>query len=97
MTRFVLSTRRVVPLVRTDEYLQAWERIRALAEAVGGRAWLFRAVQRDDQFIEFVEGAPDSVLRAPELVSAREALEAEFGYGVAEEWEEAPVQVEEER
>jgi hypothetical protein len=97
MIRFVLSTRRVVPLDRTDEYLQAWERIRAQADAVGGRAWLFRAVQRDDQFIEFLEGAPDTVLHSPALVSAREALEAEFGFGVAEEWEEAPAYVEEER
>jgi len=85
--RLLLSTRRTVPLDRYDEYLEAWARIRSAAEELGAHAWLFRARDRDDEFLEFIEfgRAPDA-LQHGDLADARRALEESFGHGSTEEW-----------
>jgi hypothetical protein len=89
--RRLLSTRRIIPLDRLDEYLAAWARLREAFVAAGGRAWLFRAGARQDHFIEFLEfGGREDILERDNIVEAREVLDEEFGEGQVEEWEEAP-------
>ena len=95
MTRRLLSTRRLVPLDRLDDYLADWDRVRAAAEAAGGRAWLFRGARHEDQFLEFIEwGDAGDDDHAPlperaEVEAARVHLDHAFGAGHADEWEEA--------
>jgi len=86
--RRLLSTRRVVPLDRLDEYTAAWEAVQQAARDAGARAWLFRARERQDHFIEFIEHSEaPGALEAGELQLARARLEEEFGPGETEEWE----------
>lgn len=90
--RRLISTRRLVPLDQLDEYFAGWQRVRGAFAAAGGRAWLFRAVNRQDHFIEFLEfGDRPEILDLAEVVDGREALAEEFGEGQPEEWEEAPL------
>ncbi len=86
--RLLVSTRRVVPLDRLDEYTAAWDSVQRVARDSGARAWLFRARERQDHFIEFIEhsDAP-GVLESAELRRARASLEEQFGAGETEEWE----------
>lgn len=88
MTRRLLSTRRVIPLDRLDEYIAAWNEVERAAKQGGARAWLFRAPERQDHFLEFIEfgGAPD-LLGSEALARSRTALEDQFGAGRTEEWE----------
>lgn len=89
--RRLLSTRRLIPLTQLDEYLDAWATLRSAFTAAGGHAWLFRAANRHDQFIEFLEfGSRPEILEREDVIEAREALDDEFGEGQLEEWEEAP-------
>lgn len=85
--RLLLSTRRTLALDRHDEYLEAWARVRTAAEDAGAHAWLFRARDRDDVFLEFIEfgRAPDALERGA-LADARRALDETFGHGTTEEW-----------
>lgn len=86
--RRLLSTRRVVPLDRLDEYTAAWNVVAQAARDRGARAWLFRALERQDHFIEFIEHADaPGVLESDELRRARASLDEQFGAGEAEEWE----------
>jgi len=86
--RRLLSTRRVVPADRLDEYMAAWESVQRAARDSGARAWLFRAQERHDHFIEFIEyGDAPGALDAGELRRARASLEEWFGPGEPEEWE----------
>ncbi|MGH7554291.1 MAG: hypothetical protein ACREMQ_14890 [Longimicrobiales bacterium] len=94
MTRRLLSTRRLVPLDQLEDYLADWNRVRAAAEAVGGRAWLFRGAGHEDHFIEFIEWGDDpEIMPVPEfddVASARLHLDHAYGKGHADDWEEAP-------
>ncbi|MFO7261404.1 MAG: hypothetical protein DIU52_009620 [bacterium] len=86
--RRLLSTRRVVPADRLDEYATAWERVQRVAREQGARAWLFRLSERHDHFIEFIEyGDAPGALDTDELRRARASLEEQFGPGATEEWE----------
>ena len=86
--RRLLSTRRVVPLDRLDEYTAAWDVVERAAKENGARAGLFRARERQDHFLEFVEyGDAPGVLESEELRRARASLEEQFGAGQAEDWE----------
>jgi hypothetical protein len=87
--RQLRGTRRLVPLYDLDEYLAGWKELQAAFIAAGGRAWIFRAASRQDQFLEFLEARDLATLLAePEIAAALEALEVVFGEGVFEEWEE---------
>lgn len=89
MAHSLLTTRRVVPLDRLEEYIDSWGRVRDLVVGQGGRAWLFRAAAREDSFLEFIEFEErHAVLRTDELQVARESLAEEFGERETEEWEE---------
>lgn len=91
MNRLLLITRRTIPLDRLDDYLAEWQRVRAAAEAAGGRAWLFRGTGRQDHFIEFLEWDEASVPPLPDhedVANARLELDQTFGTGVADKWEE---------
>jgi hypothetical protein len=52
---------------------------------------MFRRVDHQDQFIEFLEwqdGGPASLLDLQAVAAARRDLDAAFGPGHADEWEE---------
>ncbi len=92
LMRQLRGTRRLVPLYDLDEYLAGWKRLQNAFTSAGGRAWIFRAANRQDQFLEFLEAADLAALLAmPEIADALEALEVVFGEGVFEEWEEVPI------
>lgn len=88
--RRLLTTRRHVALDRADDYLIAWETVRAAVERAGGRAWIFRGAAHEDQFMEFVEWSDDAASphTADTVAAARSELDA-FAAGVTEEWEDA--------
>lgn len=93
MTRRLLSTRRIIPLDRLDEYVDGWNALRAAAEAAGGRAWMFRGAAHQDHFIEFLEWRDAGEGPLPERDAVREAivnLDSAFGAGQTDEWEELP-------
>lgn len=91
MSRRLLSTRRLIPLDRLDDYLAGWNAVRAAAEAAGGRAWIFRGADHQDHFMEFVEweeGAGPPLPERAEVATALGDLADRFGAGRASEWEE---------
>ncbi len=92
--RRLLSTRRLIPLDRLEDYLADWQRVRAAAEAAGARAWLFRGTGHEDHFIEFIEwGDQPGVTPVPDfddVAAARLHLDHAFGPGHANDWEELP-------
>ena len=93
MSRRLLSTRRLIPLDRLEEYLAAWNALRAAAEAAGGRAWMFRGAAHQDHFIEFLEWRDDGGEPLPDrtdVLTARNDLDDAFGAGNTGEWEEVP-------
>lgn len=94
MTRRLLSTRRLLPLDRLDEYLRGWSVLLAAVEAAGGRAWMFRGAAHQDHFIEFLEWRDDDggdpLPERADVLDARRNLDDGFGAGHADEWEEAP-------
>jgi hypothetical protein len=93
VSRRLLSTRRLIPLDRLDEYLADWNALRAAAEAAGGRAWMFRGAGHQDHFIEFLEWREDGGEPLPEraqVLTARSNLDDGFGAGNVDEWEEVP-------
>lgn len=87
--RQLRGTRRLVPLYDLDEYLAGWRRLQSAFTTAGGRAWIFRAANREDQFLEFLEARDlTGLLAQPEIAAALEALEVSFGEGAFDEWEE---------
>jgi hypothetical protein len=89
--RQLRGTRRLVPLYDLDEYLAGWNQLQAAVISAGGNAWIFRAADRQDQFLEFLESRDlAGILDRPEIVAALEALDAIVGEGLFEEWEEVP-------
>lgn len=87
--RQLRATRRLVPLYDHEDYIAGWSRLEAAFTAAGGHAWLFRATNRQDLFLEFLEARDlATLLEHPEVAAALEALEVSFGEGVYEEWEE---------
>lgn len=87
--RQLRGTRRLVPLYDLDEYLAGWRRLQTAFTNAGGHAWIFRAANREDQFLEFLESRNlGALLDEPEIAAALEALDVVFGEGVFEEWEE---------
>jgi hypothetical protein len=87
--RLLRCTRRLVPLYDLDEYLAGWKRLQSAFTGAGGHAWIFRAANREDQFLEFLEARNlAALLEEPEIETALEALDVVFGEGVFEEWEE---------
>lgn len=88
--RGLLTTRRVAPLDRTEEYLGLWDRLRDAVDGAGGRAWLFRSTRRQDGYIEFIESTElNALLTRPDVAERRAALGDAFGHGIQDEWEEA--------
>ncbi|HEY8469753.1 MAG TPA: hypothetical protein VIL18_08925 [Longimicrobiales bacterium] len=86
--RRLLSTRRVIPLDRLDEYLALWREVQRAATQAGARAWLFRALERQDHFVEFIEfGDAPGALESADLVRSRAVLDDTFGAGQGDEWE----------
>src|SRR5690625_6156844 len=88
-TRQLRETRRLVPLYYLDDYLAGWRRLYLAVNEAGGRATIFRASEREDQFLEFLES--DDLIRLledPRVAAALEALDISFGEGTREEWEE---------
>lgn len=57
--RRLRTTRRIVPLDTVDDYLDTWAAVRRAVEDAGGRAWIFRGVEHEDRFMEFIEWAGD--------------------------------------
>jgi hypothetical protein len=93
MSRRLLATRRLIPLDRLEDYHAGWETLQTAAVAAGARAWIFRRVDHQDQFIEFLEWQEDGAPALPELPDVADALrdlDAAFGPGHADEWEEVP-------
>jgi hypothetical protein len=87
--RQLRGTRRLVPLYDLDEYLEGWRRLQTAFIAAGGHAWIFRAANSEDQFLEFLEARDlAALLEEPEIATALEALDIVFGEGAREEWEE---------
>lgn len=90
--RQLRGTRRLVPLYDLDEYLAGWRRLQAAFTNAGGHAWIFRASNREDQFLEFLESRDlTALLEEPEIAAALEALDIIFGEGAFEEWEEVQI------
>ena len=89
--RRLRTTRRHVPLDRSDEYLSAWQTVRSAVELAGGRAWLFRGAGHEDQFVEFMEWTDDSAPPADDDIVAAAAahLDVFAAPRTTEEWEEA--------
>jgi hypothetical protein len=88
--RRLLITRRHVALDRADDYLIAWETVRLAVERAGGRAWLFRRAEHEDQFMEFLEWSDDDASPHTNrtVAETRSELDA-FAAGLTEEWEDA--------
>ncbi|MGH7476723.1 MAG: hypothetical protein ACRELD_10565 [Longimicrobiales bacterium] len=74
----LLVTRRTIPLDRTDHYGWLWEAVRVAALGAGLRAWRFRAADRDDRYLEFIEAPSAAALEAPAVDAARVALRESF-------------------
>lgn len=90
MTRRLITTRRHVPLDRSDEYLSAWQLVRTAVQSAGGHAWIFRGAAHEDQFIEFIEWSSEDALHESDPVAhARRALDVYATAGPTEEWEAA--------
>jgi hypothetical protein len=88
--RRLRCTRRHVPLDMIDEYMLAWLGMKREIEGRGGRAWLFRSAEHDDQFHEFVEwsGEVTSPMEDEGVADGLLQLDA-FGQGTTgDEWEE---------
>jgi hypothetical protein len=89
--RYLLATRRHVPLDRSDDYLLAWEAVQRAVHGAGGRAWIFRGAAHEDQFLEFIEWTAD--VQAPldndDVSAAVAQLEAFAAASSSDEWEEA--------
>ncbi|HEX6939241.1 MAG TPA: hypothetical protein VF158_07500 [Longimicrobiales bacterium] len=93
MLRRLLAIRRCVPLDRSEEYDGLWSRVRAAVDEAGGHAWRFRSARRQDTYLEFIESRElDRVLEGRRVAAARLDLDAVFGPGDPEAWEEAPVE-----
>ena len=88
--RRLMSTRRRIPLDRTEDYAALWSAVRDAAEAVGVHAWRFRAKDRDDIYMEFLEASDPEPLADTGLGAARDALDRAFVPERSDEWEEAP-------
>lgn len=87
--RKLLVTRRTVPLDRSDEYMETWQLVARAAEALPGRAWLFRRAGHDDQYVEFIEWQDDPAAGDVEiLLAVRRELDG-VGSGHTDELEEA--------
>lgn len=89
--RHVLASRRTVPLDRVDEYVAAWEALRAVADAAGVRAWLFRGTDHEDHFMEFLEWSDRDAAPMPggdALEEARAGLDERFGHAHEDRWDE---------
>jgi hypothetical protein len=88
--RRLLITRRHVALDRADDYLLAWETVRLAVERAGGRAWIFRRAEHEDQFMEFMEWSDDDASPHTNrtVAETRSELDA-FAAGLTEEWEDA--------
>ena len=89
--RHLRTTRRHVPLDRSDEYLSAWQTVRSAVELAGGRAWLFRGAGHEDQFMEFIEWSGSSPSAADDDIVAAAAAHLDIFAAprTVEEWEEA--------
>lgn len=87
--RHLRVTRRHLALDRSDEYLRCWDEVSTAVRQAGGNAWLFRDIEHDDRFLEFIEWSGGA---APlEQVAVAEALDALATFAPAaqsDEWEE---------
>jgi hypothetical protein len=89
--RRLATIRRHVPLDLMDDYLLAWEALRAAVERVGARAWIFRGAEHEDHFLEFIEwkaGAAEPLGEA-DVTAALSQLDAFAVPGSSDEWEQA--------
>lgn len=89
--RRLATIRRHVPLDLMDDYLLAWEALRAAAERLDARAWVFRGAAHEDHFLEFIEWQDGAVepLGDAAVAAALAQLDAFAVPGASEEWEQA--------
>ena len=93
MTNRLHTVRRQVPLDRGDDYMLAWEAVLRTVAAAGGRAWIFRGVNHEDQFMEFVEWNDDdqpSLVAHESVAAALSQLDTFGAPTLSDEWEEVP-------
>lgn len=83
-----MSTRRSVDAQHRAHYDGLWARVRAAAEDRGIHAWRFRAVDRPDTFMEFLEAASAASLEHDDLTAALRALDTAIGAGSTDHWED---------
>lgn len=89
--RRLLTTRRHVPLDVSDDYLVAWLAVQHAVNAAGGRAWIFRGTDHEDQFMEFIEWSDESMppLEHADVSAAVAQLSSFAAARSSDEWEEA--------
>lgn len=89
--RRLSTTRRHVPLDIADDYLVSWLAVRTAVHAAGGRAWLFRGRNHEDQFMEFIEWDDDdsAPLDGDDVAAAIAQLSAFATAAHTDDWEEA--------
>lgn len=88
----LVSIRRTVSPDRLTAYHTAWTRLRDAVIEEGGKAWLFHASDRPEMHLEFLESRRLSeIAERDDVASAIQALDRDFGPGVIERWEDAPL------
>lgn len=94
LKRYLLITRRTIPVDRTAEYATLWRAVQHHAELAGARAWVFTSENAVNQFIELIEWQSDEAhpsTNRREIVEARSALNAIFLPGESDTWIEAKI------
>jgi hypothetical protein len=88
--RRLLTTRRHLPLDRSDDYLVAWDSVQRAVAGTGGHAWLFRGAAHEDQFLEFIEWSGDAAPPHEDatVAEARTRLDVFAAATATEEWED---------
>ena len=88
MTRRLQSSIRAVHQAPAD-YLVAWSAVSTAAIAAGARAWLFRATDDPDTYIEFIEWRQESIVGPDWPVSLAGWTDLDrFGAAVTRQWQE---------
>lgn len=87
MSRRLIGTERRVDRRREDAYLAAWERLADRVREEGAHAWLFRADDEPDRFVEFLEfEGSERPTERPEVDAARRLLDEAFEPETVREW-----------
>ncbi|HUP88490.1 MAG TPA: hypothetical protein VM100_04035 [Longimicrobiales bacterium] len=94
MIRYLLITRRRVPLEMKEEYARLWSAVRAVAEKLSARAWIFESAHVGGFYTEFVEWKSlpsDLLIDRAEASSALDDLNTIFIAEEAAVWSEAQI------